>query len=107
MSQPLGIAAMALAAVLLATAAVAGGPRYALQVDGLACPFCAYGIEKQLRRIPGVEHIQTDIEAGVVCVTMAEGHALEQSQAAQAVAEAGFTLGDFRTLGAGDDGASR
>ena len=29
-------------------AAFADGTRYELRVDGLACPFCAYGIEKKL-----------------------------------------------------------
>ena len=30
---------------------------YSLQVNGLACPFCAYGVEKKLSSIEGVEDI--------------------------------------------------
>lgn len=106
MSRRLAFAA-ALAIGLLAGAAFAAEARYALQVDGLACPFCAYGIEKQLRGIPGVARIETDIEAGVVRVTMAEGQVLKRSQAAQAVQQAGFTLRAFKALGAAGNGASR
>ena len=35
-----------LLAMVLSGAAFAGGNQYALAVDGLACPFCAYGVEK-------------------------------------------------------------
>ncbi len=51
---------------------------YALQVDGLACPFCAYGIEKQLLAIEGVQTVETDIKSGAVIVTMAPGSTLDE-----------------------------
>lgn len=69
---------------------------YAIGVDGLACPFCAYGIEKQLNRIAGVEVVSTDIESGTVSVTMEEGIVLEESAARKAVEDAGFTLRSFK-----------
>ncbi len=34
----------------------AAGTQYNLRVDGLACPFCAYGIEKKLLRAYSAEH---------------------------------------------------
>lgn len=45
---------MALVVMGLASTAVAAQPRYQIEVAGLACPFCAYGIEKKLRAIEGV-----------------------------------------------------
>ena len=42
-----------LALLLLLPAASAGSATYSLEVDGLACPFCAYGIEKKLSAIDG------------------------------------------------------
>lgn len=65
---------------------------YALQVDGLACPFCAFGIEKQLGKIEGVETLDIDIKAGVVLLTMKDGVPLAETAAQQAVKRAGFTL---------------
>lgn len=88
-------AAWIVATVLWAAAALAAGPHYALQVDGLACPFCAYGIEKQLRRIEGVQDVQVDIKAGQVRVTLAEGRALTEARARQATEDAGFRLRGF------------
>ena len=75
-------------------------PVYALQADGLACPFCAYGVEKQLSRVEGVEAIETDIKTGVVKVTMREGAALDEVTATNAVEAAGFTLRGFERVDA-------
>ncbi len=81
--------------LLNATATFAAGTVYSLQADGLACPFCAYGIEKQLGRITGVEDVTTDITSGTVTVVMEEGATLDRQSADDAVTAAGFTLGGF------------
>ncbi len=81
-----------LLAILLSTAAFAGGNQYALAVDGLACPFCAYGIEKRLSAIEGVESVETDVKSGQVVVSLAEGKTLSEEVARQAIEDAGFTL---------------
>jgi copper chaperone CopZ len=79
----------------LPAAADDGGSIYTLRVDGLACPFCAYGIEKELHSVQGVEQVETNIKDGVVIVTMQEGADLDESTARQAVGDAGFTLRGF------------
>ncbi len=81
-----------LLAMVLSTAAFAGGNQYALAVDGLACPFCAYGVEKRLSAIEGVESVETDVKSGQVVVTLVEGKTLSEEVARQAVKDAGFTL---------------
>jgi mercuric ion binding protein len=81
-----------LLAIVLSSAAFAGGNQYALAVDGLACPFCAYGIEKRLSAIDGVESVETDVKSGQVVVTLAEGKTLSEEVARQAIKDAGFTL---------------
>jgi len=77
------------------TMANAAPPAYALQVDGLACPFCAYGIEKKLSSIKGVATIDVDIKKGQVIVTMTEGVDLPEQLAREKVKDAGFTLRSF------------
>ncbi len=86
---------MTLMLLLLMPVAHAGSAVYSLQVDGLACPFCAYGIEKKLSAIDGVEKIDVDIKEGQVIVTMASGASLSEDRARQAVKDAGFTLRAF------------
>lgn len=85
-------------ALLLPVTAFAAQTQYQLQIDGLACPFCAYGIEKELIRTEGLETIDIDINAGTVTVTMAEGATMTEAQADQIVEDAGFTLREFTEL---------
>lgn len=84
--------------LLVAISALAAPASYRLHVNGLACPFCAYGIEKKLKEVPGVEHVETDIKDGVVVVTMEEAAAMDEAAAKQAVKEAGFTLEGFERV---------
>ncbi len=82
-----------LAAALLWSGGVqAGAHRYAATVDGLACPFCAYGVEKKLSALDGVKKVEIDIERGVVLITVEENRALTEDAVRAAIAEAGFTL---------------
>ena len=46
---------VAFSLILAATGVLATPPAYQLHVDGLACPFCAYGLEKKLGAVPGVQ----------------------------------------------------
>lgn len=88
------------AAVLIAIAwpapAAEEAAVYELEADGLACPFCAYGIEKQLGGIEGVESVETDIKSGTVTITMKAGVTLGETDAGRAVDRAGFTMRAFR-----------
>ena len=97
MSKIIRAAVVALALLLPATA-FAAQTRYQLQVDGLACPFCAYGIEKALNRTEGVKDIAVDIDAGTVTVTMADDAKMTKDQASRIVEDAGFTLRRFSEL---------
>lgn len=90
-----------LASAWMATAALAAGPSYQIEVAGLACPFCAYGIEKKLSAIDGVERVETNIKAGTVTVAMKDGATLDKATAERAVKSAGFTLKGFRLVAAG------
>lgn len=72
--------------------------RYKIVVDGLACPFCAYGLEKHLHEISGVQNTQTDIASETITVTMAPGKGLDKAAAAHAVKDAGFTMYSFEEV---------
>ena len=96
MSKILGRTCLILGLMLVtATTAFAEFKHYQLRVDGLACPFCAYGIEKKLSAIEGVENLDIDIETGAVMVTMADDTTLDETAARRAVEAAGFSLRSF------------
>ncbi len=81
--------------------------RYELQVDGLACPFCSYGMEKELMRLDSVASAETDLGRGAVLVVTEEGQALDEETARDATKRAGFTLKGFQPLSANDKTETR
>ena len=85
-------ALLGIALSFLPLAVTSAQEAYNLTVDGLACPFCAYGIEKQINALEGVESIEIDIDEGIVLVTTAEGAEIDEADFEQAVDDAGFTL---------------
>lgn len=63
-----------------------------LRVDGLACPFCAYGLEKKMMNIPGVLSYDADLKKGEVYVGLQEDAKIDVKILTKAVKESGFTL---------------
>ena len=84
-----------IALIFWSASALADGTQYRMRVDGLACPYCAYGIEKNLKKIDGLDKNDVDLNNGLVTVNVAEGVTLTESQMAKLFTDAGFT---FRSL---------
>lgn len=70
----------------------AQGKELILRVDGLACPFCAYGLEKKITKMEGVLSFDADLEKGEVYVTLNDQANIDISSINKAVKESGFTL---------------
>lgn len=60
-------------------------------VDGLACPFCAYGLEKKLKKLEGIKDIKIDVEEGLVTLDIENGHTITEEAIRKKVKDAGFT----------------
>jgi mercuric ion binding protein len=67
-----------------------------VQVKGLACPFCVYGLEKRLRKLPGVERVHVELGKGEADIAFAPGSAVADAEIQKAVRDAGFTPGTIR-----------
>ena len=65
-------------------------PDVIIEVDGLSCPFCAYGIEKRLKKIDSVDELSVLLEEGKVQLKLKEGATVSEERLQQAVADAGF-----------------
>lgn len=74
-----------------------GGPVVAIEVQGMSCPFCVYGVEKSLKRIPGVQSADVDLKAGRVRVLMQPGQEPDLERFREAILDAGFTPGKVTT----------
>ncbi len=68
------------------------GTQYNMRVDGLACPFCAYGIEKKFTKTEGVESVEIDLKNGLVIVQTEESKTFTEAQLKQIINDAGFTM---------------
>ena len=66
-------------------------PKVIVEVDGLACPFCAYGLEQRIQEIRSVQQSIINIEAGTVELTPNEGKHIDIDEVKAAVKAGGFT----------------
>ncbi len=87
--------ALLVAVLIASTPALADNTQYQMRVDGLACPYCAYGIEKNLKKIDGVGKMEVDLNNGLVIVNVAEGVTLTDEQMSKLFTDSGFT---FRSM---------
>lgn len=65
-----------------------------LEVEGLACPFCAYGLEKKINKIDGVKNFHVDIKDGYVTFNIPKENKVDKEELKNIVADAGFSLKD-------------
>jgi copper chaperone CopZ len=65
-----------------------------IQVKGMTCPFCAYGIEKNLSKLPGVAKTQVSLETKKARVVMQPGQAPDEERVRQVILDSGFTPGE-------------
>lgn len=66
-------------------------PDATVYVDGLACPFCAYGLEKKLKNLDAIQRMEVQIEKSRVLLAFKEGQSLTKEEIRKAVKKAGFT----------------
>ena len=74
------------------------GATVTLKVDGMACPFCAYGLEKRLKEVPAVDAVLILVSDGLVQIRLKEGQSLHDDALGAAVERAGFTLTEIQRI---------
>lgn len=85
--------------LLTVTAFISGAPirasaqveTAAVKLDGLSCAFCAYGLEKRLKKVEGVEKLEIQVDQGTANLTVKKGKALPIEAVEKAVKDGGFT----------------
>ena len=66
-------------------------PKVTVRVDGLTCPFCAYGLEKRIKEIPAVQESIISLEDGIVELIPRAGQHIDIDEVKAAVIAGGFT----------------
>ena len=67
-----------------------------LDVSGMSCPFCAFGIEKKLRAVPGVDDVSVLLDEGRIELRFAPENDAAPADIRNAVKDAGFKLSGLR-----------
>jgi len=62
-----------------------------IEVDGLSCPFCAYGLEKNLKDVENIKDIKIDVENAFVLLKISEGKSVNEQLLRKNIKDAGFT----------------
>jgi len=68
-----------------------GMDAFEVQVDGLGCPFCAYGLEKKFKEFKGIKKVKIDIESGDFSFLYPAEKALTMAAVVAQVEKAGYT----------------
>jgi copper chaperone CopZ len=91
-SAVLGVLLAVASIVWIAPNAFAEFTGVKVKVDGLACPLCAFGLEKKLAQVAGVTNLSTDLKSGTVNLSLTKGASVSVRSLDEAVRRAGFTL---------------
>ena len=71
-----------------------------IEVEGLACPFCTFGIEKKLKALDEVDTLAIHLEEGKIELRLKADARLSRTQIAGAIREAGFEANRITFLNA-------
>ena len=75
-----------------------------MKVDGLSCPFCAYSLEKQLKKVDGTGNVAIEVNDGIATLKAGEGQSIGVEQLEEAVKKAGFTARGMTITASGHAG---
>ena len=62
-----------------------------VNIDGLSCPFCAFGVEKKLKILEGLKDILIKMDEGQALLTFEAGVTIDVEAIKAAVDDSGFT----------------
>ena len=64
---------------------------FEVKVDGLGCPYCAFGLEKSFKGLKGIKNIMIDMETGILTFEYPFEKKLSVEQVGKQVGNAGYT----------------
>lgn len=67
-----------------------------VEILGMSCPFCAYGVEQKLKRLEGVEKLDVELKTGIATLTLAQEADISNELLEKKVGEAGFETAAIR-----------
>jgi len=69
-----------------------------IKVEGLYCPFCAYGLEKNLKKLKGFKKVEVNLKHGVAELHIKTGVRVTDTAIQKAVEDAGFDSASIKRI---------
>lgn len=80
--------------LVMATSAIAqkgATDQFEVKVNGLGCPFCAYGLEKKFKEFKGIKAVKIEMETGIMTFKYPAEKGLTIPKIEKQVEKAGYT----------------
>ncbi|WP_339628259.1 heavy-metal-associated domain-containing protein [uncultured Maribacter sp.] len=91
MKKSIIVSVLLMVIVVFSAVAQEGKDKFMVQVDGLGCPFCAYGLEKKFKEFKGIKNVKIDIETGDFSFSYPAEKGLTLTDVEKQVEKAGYT----------------
>ena len=66
-----------------------------IEIKGLACPYCAFGMEKELKKVSGVDKVDIELKTGLAYISTPIAQKPSPESLKKIIKDAGFTPGDI------------
>ena len=69
-----------------------------IEVKGMTCPFCVYGLRSSLTELDGVKNCEVSLENNKARIEMEEGQVADLDKIQKIITNSGFTPGEVRVI---------
>ena len=64
-----------------------------IEIKGMACPYCAFGMEKEFKKVAGVQNVDIELKKGLAYISAPLNQKPTKQSLEKIVTDAGFTVG--------------
>jgi len=66
-----------------------------IEIKGMACPYCAFGMEKELKKVAGVENVEIELKEGLAYISTPISQKPTKESLEKIIIDGGFTVGEI------------
>ena len=67
-----------------------------IEIKGMACLYCAFGMEKELKKVAGVDHVEIELKEGLVYLSTPINQKPSKESLKKIIVDGGFTPGKIQ-----------
>ena len=64
-----------------------------IEIKGMACLYCAFGMEKELKKVAGVENVEIELKEGLAYISTPINKKPSKESLEKIIVDGGFTVG--------------